>query len=96
MMSLQSTLCRLYSTCFLGVVLGITAGLFALIYSTGCKIAEKKQRIFHRKQCFEVVIITGGGGGITSEYFPDNNGNDDQYGCSSMCMRHTKLFATMS
>jgi len=27
-----------------------------------------------------VVIITGGGGGITSEYFPDNNGNDDQYG----------------
>ena len=27
-----------------------------------------------------VVLISGGGGGITSEFWPDNNGNDDQYG----------------
>jgi len=37
------------------------------------------------------TVITGGGGGITSEFWPDNWGNDDQYGFMDMTLWKEKI-----
>mmetsp|Transcript_68091 Transcript_68091/g.160266 ORF Transcript_68091/g.160266 Transcript_68091/m.160266 type:complete len:480 (+) Transcript_68091:68-1507(+) len=42
-----------------------------------------------------VVCITGGGGGITAEFWPDNDGNDDQYGFIDMTLWGDKCLLQM-
>lgn len=41
------------------------------------------------------VIVTGGGGGITSEYVPDPEGIDDQYGFVDMTMTQEEIMVEM-
>jgi len=41
------------------------------------------------------VIVTGGGGGITSEYTPDPQGVDDQYGFADLTMTRDEIMVEM-